>query len=72
MSVTAIPKAADWLSPDKYLEGERFAELRHEYVDGRVYAKAGASDDHHRLAGNFPLERLYERTTLAGARAPVG
>jgi Uma2 family endonuclease len=51
--VTAIPKAADWISPDEYLEGERSAEVRHEYVDGHVYAMAGASDDHNRIAGNI-------------------
>jgi len=49
----AIPKAADWVSPEEYLEGERSAEVRHEYVDGRVYAMAGASDDHNRIAGNI-------------------
>ena len=53
MSVTAIPKAADWISPDEYLGGERSAEVRHEYVDGRVYVMAGASDDHNRIAGNI-------------------
>ncbi len=53
MNVTAIPKATDWISPDEYLEGERSAEVRHEYVDGHVYAMAGASDDHNRIAGNI-------------------
>jgi Uma2 family endonuclease len=56
VNVTAIPKAADLISPDEYLEGERFAEVRHEYVDGRVYAMAGASDDHNRIAGNIFAE----------------
>jgi Uma2 family endonuclease len=51
--MTAIPKAAEWISPDDYLEGERSAEVRHEYVDGHVYAMAGASDDHNRIAGNI-------------------
>ena len=49
----AIPKSADWISPEEYLGGERSAEVRHEYVDGRVYAMAGASDDHNRIAGNI-------------------
>ena len=56
----AIPKAADWISPEEYLEGERSAEVRHEYVDGRVYAKAGASGDHNRIAWNIFAE-LRER-----------
>jgi len=58
--MSAIPKATDWISPDEYLEGERSAELRHEYVDGRVYAMMGASDDHNRIAGNIFAE-LRER-----------
>ena len=65
MSVTAIPKAADGISPDEYLEGERSAEVRHEYVDGRVYAMAGASDDHNRIAGNIFAEL---RQNLRGHR----
>ena len=60
MNMIAIPKTADWISPEEYLEGERSAETRHEYVDGRVYAMAGASDDHNRIAGNIFAE-LRER-----------
>ena len=65
MNVTAIPKVADLISPDEYLEGERSAEVRHEYVDGRVYAMAGASDDHNRIAGNIFSEL---RENLRGHR----
>jgi Uma2 family endonuclease len=54
--MTAIAKAADWISPEEYLEGERFAEIRHEYVDGRVFAMAGASADHNRIARNLVAE----------------
>ena len=46
-------KAAGLISPDEYIEGERLSEIRHEYVEGRVYAMAGASDDHNRIAGNI-------------------
>jgi len=58
--MTAIPRATDLISPEEYLEGERLAEMRHEYVDGRVYAMGGASDDHNRIAGNIFAE-LRER-----------
>ena len=34
------------VSVDEYLAGERDAELRHEYIDGEVYAMTGASRTH--------------------------
>jgi Uma2 family endonuclease len=53
----AVAYAADpehpYVSVEEYLEGERDSQLRHEYVEGRVYAMAGASDDHNRIAGNI-------------------
>jgi Uma2 family endonuclease len=35
---------------EDYLEGEQHAELRHEYVDGQLYAMTGASRAHGLLA----------------------
>jgi Uma2 family endonuclease len=43
----------EFITPDEYLEGERASEIRHEYVNGHIYAMAGASDDHNRIAGNI-------------------
>lgn len=37
----------------EYLEGEKDSQIRHEYVDGHVYAMAGASDRHNRIALNI-------------------
>lgn len=34
------------LSVEEYLEGERYSEIRHEYIDGQVYAMGGASRRH--------------------------
>ena len=31
------------ISPAAYLAGEKIAELRHEYVDGQVFAMAGGT-----------------------------
>ncbi len=56
--MTTVPKTADSISPEEYLESERLAEVRHEYVDGHVYAMVGASDDHNRIAGNIFAELL--------------
>ena len=35
-----------FLSVDDYLEGELESQVRHEYMDGEIYAMVGASDRH--------------------------
>ena len=35
-----------FVSVDAYLEGELESQVRHEYVDGEIYAMVGASDRH--------------------------
>lgn len=35
------------ITPAEYLEGELFSEIRHEYVDGKIYAMAGTSVIHN-------------------------
>jgi Uma2 family endonuclease len=42
-----------FLSPEEYLAGERSSEQKHEYLAGVVYAMAGASMAHHRIADNI-------------------
>ena len=37
----------------EYLEGERHAEIRHEFVDGRIYAMSGASRKHNEICGDL-------------------
>ena len=41
------------LTGEQYLEIERFSEIRHEYLDGLVYAMAGESRDHSRICFNL-------------------
>jgi Uma2 family endonuclease len=40
-------------SVDEYLEAEKDAAMRHEYVAGQIFAMAGASDAHNTIALNF-------------------
>lgn len=40
------------ISEQEYLEGEKLAETKHEYIDGYVYAMSGASINHSTIAGN--------------------
>lgn len=41
------------MSPEEYLEGEELSDIKHEYIDGEVYAMAGAEDAHVTIAGNM-------------------
>ncbi len=41
------------ISVKDYLAGERTSEIRHEYVDGAVFAMAGASMNHNRISANL-------------------
>ncbi len=50
---TALPVLKEFINEADYLAGEPLANERHEYVSGRVYAMAGASKRHNRIAGNI-------------------
>lgn len=49
----ASAEKISWISVEDYLAGEKLSQIKHEYVDGIVYAMAGTSDRHNRIAGNF-------------------
>jgi Uma2 family endonuclease len=40
------------LTANDYLSGEQHSNIRHEFVDGEVYAMAGAGETHNLIAGN--------------------
>lgn len=42
-----------WITPQDYLAAERVAEVRHEYLDGEVFAMVGASRRHATIVGNL-------------------
>ena len=41
------------LTPEEYLRLEAASDTKHEYIDGEVYAMAGATDTHVTIAGNI-------------------
>jgi len=41
------------ITPEEYLAAERVASIRHEYVDGEVFAMAGASREHNQIVANL-------------------
>jgi Uma2 family endonuclease len=52
MTMIAHPHTS-YLSPDDYLQWEDNSDIKHEYINGEVYAMAGASDAHVTIAGNL-------------------
>ncbi|HRH44792.1 MAG TPA: Uma2 family endonuclease [Pyrinomonadaceae bacterium] len=48
-----LAKLKHTISIAEYIECEELSEPRHEYIYGEVYAMAGTSDKHNRIAGNL-------------------
>ncbi len=40
-------------TPEEYLEGENYSEVKHEYVNGHIYAMVGVSRAHGTITGNL-------------------
>jgi Uma2 family endonuclease len=53
-----------FLSPEEYLQQEEKSTIKHEYINGQVYAMAGTTDSHNTIAGNlYSLIRTHLRGT---------
>ena len=48
-----LPKLKTKISVEDYLEGEKFSQVKHEYIDGEVFAMAGTSNNHARISVNL-------------------
>lgn len=57
-------------SEQAYLKGERVSEVRHEYVDGQVYAMSGTSPNHEIIVQN--MSRLLGNHLLDSPCIPFG
>lgn len=42
-----------YISPEEYLEAEKSSQIKQEYIDGQVFAMAGASDAHVTISLNL-------------------
>ncbi len=55
-----LPKLKTKISIEDYLEGEKTAKVRHEFIDGEVYAMSGTSKHHNRI-----IRTLLNKTAKA-------
>ena len=51
-----LAKKLSYITPEEYLEGERMSDVKHEYVDGAIYAMAGESRRHNTIVSNFVVQ----------------
>jgi Uma2 family endonuclease len=42
-----------YLTPEEYLNYEQDSPIKHEYIDGKVYAMTDTTDTHNTIAGNI-------------------
>ena len=75
--MTALRKITH-LTEHEYLALELNADMRHEYIDGQLYAMAGASENHNLLSVNMASELRNQlkgtscRTFMADMKVKVG
>ncbi len=48
-----LAQTVSQISVSEYLEGEKVSELKHEFIDGQVFAMAGVSKNHNKITLNF-------------------
>jgi Uma2 family endonuclease len=44
-----------YMSPEEYLEFEHHSDIKHEYIDGEVYAMAGTTKAHNTISLNLAI-----------------
>ena len=71
LGIMATAKLLEYISAKDYLAAELESDIRHEYVDGRLYAMAGASDVHNRITVNLTVQ-LYPAAESKGCRIYAG
>ncbi len=65
-----VSKSNPYISPEAYLESEKSSPIKHEYIQGQIYAMAGASDAHVTITGNL-LTLLRNHIRGTGCRVYV-
>ena len=59
-----------YFSPEEYLETEKTSPIKHEYIQGKIYVMAGASDTHVTITANL-LTLLRNHIRGSGCRVYI-
>jgi Uma2 family endonuclease len=51
--VANLKPMPEWMSEEDYLSSELERDIKHEYIDGYIYAMAGTSKNHQRITLNI-------------------
>ena len=62
-----VNEKSSYFSPEAYLEAEKYSQIKHEYIQGQIYAMAGASDAHVTITVNL-LAMLRNHVRGSGCR----
>lgn len=63
--MSSVLQTIEPISEQAYLEGEKLSEIKHEFMDGYVYAMAGASKRHNKVSLNIAMSlNAAARNTL--------
>ena len=66
--MSQLAYADNYMSIADYLEGEIISDIKHEYIDGEVFAMSGASLNHNRICMNLSSEfRQYLKGSICEA-----
>src|SRR6266498_3443301 len=66
--IMATPRSRIYFTEEEYLAIERSSEERHEYIDGRIFAMAGESDQHGEICVNL-IGHLFAQLSGKPCRA---
>jgi Uma2 family endonuclease len=56
----SLPQSQALFTPEEYLALERESDIRHEYLDGLIYAMAGESFEHSTIGSNINAALNYQ------------
>ncbi|MFO7886049.1 MAG: Uma2 family endonuclease [Desulfobacteraceae bacterium] len=68
--MNAQPQEKRKITPEEYLEFEKTADIKHEYLNGEIFAMTGAKPEHNLINANI-ISELRNRFVADNSRCRV-